>query len=148
MSGLNQRFTKPPTGKTVREFESHRLRHGCAGYLHSRYPSRHLCGRICEIAPISPPPPTNPCYDIHMNELWFKRKTYGWGWVPSTKEGWLVILVYIILVSMFALTIEENSPTREIILTGILPIALLTATLIRVCYLYRRKYMIWQTWFI
>ncbi len=26
MSGLNQRFTKPPTGKTVREFESHILR--------------------------------------------------------------------------------------------------------------------------
>jgi hypothetical protein len=69
-----------------------------------------------------------------MNKLWFKRKTYGWGWIPSTKEGWLVILAYIILVSMFALTIDENSPTREIIFTGILPIALLTATLIRICY--------------
>ena len=27
MSGLNQQFTKLSTGKTVREFESHRLRH-------------------------------------------------------------------------------------------------------------------------
>lgn len=26
VSGLNQRFTKPPTGKTVHEFESHILR--------------------------------------------------------------------------------------------------------------------------
>ncbi len=26
MSGLNQRFTKPPAGKTAREFESHILR--------------------------------------------------------------------------------------------------------------------------
>ena len=26
MSGLNQRFTKPPAGKTAREFESHLLR--------------------------------------------------------------------------------------------------------------------------
>lgn len=25
--------------------------------------------------------------------LWFKRKLYGWGWVPVKWQGWLVILV-------------------------------------------------------
>lgn len=33
MSGLNQRFTKPPTGKTVREFESHILRNVESGRM-------------------------------------------------------------------------------------------------------------------
>lgn len=26
---------------------------------------------------------------------WFKRKLYGWGWVPVSKEGWLVVLGFI-----------------------------------------------------
>ncbi|WKZ31173.1 MAG: hypothetical protein QY318_00155 [Candidatus Dojkabacteria bacterium] len=30
-----------------------------------------------------------------VRKLWFKRKTYGWGWYPSTWEGWLVIAVYL-----------------------------------------------------
>ena len=25
--------------------------------------------------------------------LWFKRKLYGWGWVPVRWQGWLVIVV-------------------------------------------------------
>jgi len=27
--------------------------------------------------------------------LWFKRKLYGWGWVPVRWQGWLVIIVAI-----------------------------------------------------
>ena len=27
-------------------------------------------------------------------KLWFKRKTYGWGWTPVSFEGWLVLLIY------------------------------------------------------
>lgn len=26
-----------------------------------------------------------------MTRIWFKRKCYGWGWYPSTWQGWLVI---------------------------------------------------------
>jgi hypothetical protein len=26
-------------------------------------------------------------------QYWFKRKAYGWGWVPATWQGWLTILV-------------------------------------------------------
>ena len=29
---------------------------------------------------------------------WFKAKWYGWGWVPATFEGWLVILAYLAFV--------------------------------------------------
>ena len=27
--------------------------------------------------------------------LWFKMRLYGWGWVPVSKEGWLVVLGFI-----------------------------------------------------
>lgn len=30
-----------------------------------------------------------------QEEYWFKRKRYGWGWVPSSREGWMVIILYI-----------------------------------------------------
>jgi uncharacterized membrane protein len=65
---------------------------------------------------------------------WFKAKLYGWGWVPVTKKGWLVIVLYVLAVVFFALTIDENSPPQEIAFTFVIPFVLLTATLIRICY--------------
>lgn len=65
---------------------------------------------------------------------WFKAKLYGWGWVPVKWQGWLVILVYVLAITFFALTIDENSPAREVAFTFILPVALLTVTLFRICY--------------
>lgn len=65
---------------------------------------------------------------------WFKRKLYGWGWVPATWQGWLTIFLYIVLVLALALTIDETSPVREAMFTFILPVLLLTITLIRICY--------------
>lgn len=67
-------------------------------------------------------------------KLWFKKKLYGWGWTPVTWQGWAVIGVYIFLVIAFAATIDDNSPTREVFFTGILPVFLLTVALIRICY--------------
>jgi len=29
---------------------------------------------------------------------WFKRKLYGWGWTPATKEGWAVMVLFIVLI--------------------------------------------------
>lgn len=31
------------------------------------------------------------------NNLWFKRKTYGYGWTPVTWQGWAVIIIWLIL---------------------------------------------------
>ncbi len=67
-------------------------------------------------------------------KLWFKRKLYGWGWTPAAWQGWLVIVVYVALLVAFSLTIDENSPPREVMFTFILPVMLLTIALIRICY--------------
>jgi len=65
---------------------------------------------------------------------WFKRKLFGWGWTPVTWQGWLIILVYIGLVLAFAFTIDESSSDSEVVFTFILPVVLLTITLIRIGY--------------
>jgi hypothetical protein len=65
---------------------------------------------------------------------WFKNKIYGWGWTPVTWQGWLTTGLYIVFVLAFAFTIDDKSPSREVMFTGILPIFLLTIALIRICY--------------
>jgi len=42
-------------------------------------------------------------------KLWFKRKKYGWGWIPSSIEGWLVIILACAIIIYFASKVEENS---------------------------------------
>lgn len=68
------------------------------------------------------------------NNLWFKRKWYGWGWTPATWQGWFVVVLYVFLVVFFALKIDNASSMREVIFAFILPVTLLTITLIRICY--------------
>lgn len=69
-----------------------------------------------------------------MEKKWFKRKLYGYGWVPVTWQGWLVVFTYALLILLFSLTTDENSPPKEAFFTFILPIILLTITLIRISY--------------
>jgi hypothetical protein len=73
-------------------------------------------------------------YKDNPEGYWFKRRLFGWGWIPVKWQGWLVILVYIGLVLAFAFTIDENSPASEVMFTFVLPLVLLTVTLIRICY--------------
>lgn len=68
------------------------------------------------------------------NRYWFKRKLFGWGWVPVTWQGWLVIAVYLLAVLAFAATIDGTSPPQEVMFTFILPLVLLSGALIRICY--------------
>jgi len=71
---------------------------------------------------------------------WFKAKLYGWGWVPVKWQGWLVLLVYVGLILILTLTISrekdipENLDSGSNVLVFALPIILLTALLIFICY--------------
>ena len=69
---------------------------------------------------------------------WFKRKLYGWGWVPAKWQGWCVILLYILLILSLVLTREEaipgNPDSGSNFLTFALPIIVLTALLIIIAY--------------
>ena len=45
---------------------------------------------------------------MNNNKIWFVRKTYGYGWTPSTWEGWLVIFLWLILFIPLTIMIEYN----------------------------------------
>lgn len=40
------------------------------------------------------------------NDVWFKAKRYGWGWSPSTWQGWLSTLIYAVLTVLPAVAFE------------------------------------------
>lgn len=72
------------------------------------------------------------------NRYWFKRKIWGWGWVPVTWQGWLATFVYVALVLLLVLNREEAIPGNpdsgsNFLVLG-LPIILLTATFIFTAY--------------
>lgn len=69
---------------------------------------------------------------------WFKRKLYGWGWVPVKWQGWCIIFLYILLilglVSIREDAILGNPDSGSNFLTFALPIIILTILLIVVSY--------------
>lgn len=70
---------------------------------------------------------------------WFKRKIWGWGWVPATREGWLVTFLYgeltILVVSVVNETpIDGNPDSGTNLLVRGLPLMLLTLGFIYIVY--------------
>jgi hypothetical protein len=69
-----------------------------------------------------------------MQKFWFKRKLYGWGWYPASWQGWLITAVYVVVIVSASMTIDDNSPTREVVFTFILPVVICTILFIRIAY--------------
>ncbi len=42
--------------------------------------------------------------------IWFKAKTYGYGWYPATWQGWLMILLWVALLSLNAWRLMSMNP--------------------------------------
>lgn len=62
------------------------------------------------------------------NKVWFIRKTYGYGWTPSTWEGWLVILIWAIIFIPLTKMTEYN------LILSMIGIFFITSLLIYICY--------------
>ena len=41
-------------------------------------------------------------------EYWFKRKLYGWGWVPVRWQGWLVVALFIAIIILSGLGLDDK----------------------------------------
>jgi len=64
-----------------------------------------------------------------MNKkIWFKRKLYGWGWTPTTWEGWLVILLWVIIFISLVQTMDHE------LLKNIVFMIIMISILIFICY--------------
>lgn len=68
-----------------------------------------------------------------MKKLWFKRKSYGWGWTPNTWQGWVVTIVYCAILIALASFVSWNN-TREMIVRFFLPLVIVTLVFIRIAY--------------
>lgn len=73
-----------------------------------------------------------------MQKIWFKAKTYGWGWTPATWQGWLIlgifILTYVISTVRFTHLIQSYTPTPLTFIIFIIWCLILTSLLIWICY--------------
>lgn len=70
--------------------------------------------------------------------LWFKRKKYGYGWVPHTWQGWITISTYVAIITIIIISREEYIPGNpnsgsNFLVFG-LPIILLTILFISIVY--------------
>jgi hypothetical protein len=77
------------------------------------------------------------------NKLWFKRKLYGWGWTPATWQGWLAVLVYLLVVVGLALCLDPLADFSTLVKSFILPIVLATLVLIGLAW-YKGEAPGWQ----
>lgn len=62
------------------------------------------------------------------NKIWFRRKLYGWGWTPTTWEGWLVVLIWAIIFTSLMSKMDHEG------LKNILFVFISIGLLIYVCY--------------
>ncbi|OGH92056.1 MAG: hypothetical protein A2563_00490 [Candidatus Magasanikbacteria bacterium RIFOXYD1_FULL_40_23] len=68
-------------------------------------------------------------------KLWFKAKDYGWGWQPSSWQGWLVLAVYLGFNFKIFWGIDSRLYSdREALINFFLPLAVSTVILLIVCY--------------
>lgn len=53
--------------------------------------------------------------------FWFKRKLYGWGWTPATKEGWFLTAFFIFsILYIIQTTLEARQAIVEVAVVMIL----------------------------
>jgi hypothetical protein len=74
-------------------------------------------------------------YRDNPHGYWFKRKLYGWGWTPVKWQGWVSLLLYVILIFAIAFRVHDTDLGHHIVLTFVVPIVVLTAVFIGIAYL-------------
>lgn len=66
-----------------------------------------------------------------MKKFWFKRKRYGWGWYPSSWQGWLLNFVYIILLVCILGNVDQyTNSDLDTVIYIVVPAIILTCIFI------------------
>ena len=81
----------------------------------------------------------------HMEEkkLWFKAKTYGWGWTPASWQGWLTLGLYLVVTLSLTFSLAPTdsgmieSASEAMVFFGAVIIP--TAILLVICFLTGEK---------
>ena len=73
--------------------------------------------------------------DSNNKRLWFKRKTYGYGWTPSSLEGWLVTLGYVLVIVYDFRRIDAISHSAsDTLLPFFIDFIIATSIFVFICY--------------
>ncbi|MCK9344869.1 MAG: hypothetical protein M0P64_01935 [Candidatus Pacebacteria bacterium] len=66
---------------------------------------------------------------------WFKRKLYGWGWTPATREGWMATIGFVLVLVFLAATSDEPAATSlDAFMMLAAPFVVATIIFLIVCY--------------
>lgn len=66
---------------------------------------------------------------------WFKRKVYGWGWTPARWQGWVTLVVFLVLVVWNAIRVDSMSHSASDTLLSFVPqTVILVFVLIAICF--------------
>lgn len=73
--------------------------------------------------------------DDKNQSYWFKRRRYGYGWTPVTRQGWLTVLLFLVVVLSSAVITIKDTPrntftTQSFIFLGFLAIAIVLVVII------------------
>ena len=69
------------------------------------------------------------------DNLWFKRKLYGFGWVPVSWQGWLATFLYVGFIVYDFMKIDKNSHSGSDTLIAFAPhFILVTVVFSFICY--------------
>ncbi len=66
-------------------------------------------------------------------KLWFKAKTYGYGWYPVSWEGWVTLLIYLLVVVGLGVNLDKSPQAAGDLILFFASIAAATAILIAIC---------------
>lgn len=68
---------------------------------------------------------------MNKNKYWFVRKTYGWGWVPGSWQGWAVLGIYTgAMATIFWDIDKESHLVSDTLINFILPAVGITLLLL------------------
>jgi hypothetical protein len=73
-------------------------------------------------------------HNHHEKKLWFRRKTYGWGWTPCTWQGWLATAIYVFFLILFVGWLEPTATYKDVILQFGVPFTLVTLIFTEIAY--------------
>ncbi len=81
--------------------------------------------------------------EVKDKNIWFKRKSYGWGWTPVSWQGWVVLFIYVLLMISFSYINHTELPDGNLFVGFVFPFVIFTSILILICYK-KGESPIWQ----
>ena len=68
------------------------------------------------------------------NKYWFRAKWYGWGWVPTTWQGWVTTAAFILLVLVIAAKMEAAEINNQSLVPFFLVLGAISLLFVLIAY--------------